>query len=254
MVDLEELYGAGHAYYHVSLTPEGKYAHDNPEPKIVFLSHAAADEEIARHLKQVIEASFPQIKVFVSSDPEDLSPGNPWVQTVLANLRSAKLLLILATERGLSRKWVWFETGAGWSSGPLFIPCFVGKIRKGQLPYPFSGYQALNIDEEGDFGVLVDELTRLFGTARKAPESRTAIVQLTRLEIHAGAMEKIQRQAANPPEAQTIPEKSAKEALRDQMLLLVAAHEDTGSATYLSDQAIAGQYRPPGDPKTGSDS
>src|SRR5213593_4436948 len=98
---------------------------------IVFLSHAAADQEIARHLKQVIETCFPQINVFVSSDPEDLPPGDPWVQTVLANLESAKMLLILATERGLNRKWVWFETGAGWSRGLLFIPCCAGKTRKG---------------------------------------------------------------------------------------------------------------------------
>jgi uncharacterized protein (TIGR02391 family) len=49
-----------------------------------------------------------------------------------------------------------------------------------------------------------------------------------------------------PPKNKTqamhsIPAKSAKETLRDQMLLLVAAHEDAGSATYLSDQAIADQ-------------
>jgi len=53
---------------------------------IVFLSHAAADQAIAGHLKHVIETCFPQINVFVSSDPEDLPPGDPWVQTVLANL------------------------------------------------------------------------------------------------------------------------------------------------------------------------
>lgn len=190
LVHLDELYGAGHAYYLVSLTPEGKYAHDYPEPEIVFLSHAAADQEIAMHLKHVIEACFPQIKVFVSSDPEELPPGNQWVQTVLANLKTAKILLILTTERGLNRKWVWFETGAAWSRGVLFIPCCIGKIRKGQLPHPFSGYQALNIDEEGDFESLVSEFKKQFGAPQKVPESRTIIPELKQLNIRAEERER----------------------------------------------------------------
>jgi hypothetical protein len=185
LVCLNEEYGVGHSYYRVSLTPEGKYVHDNPEPKIVFLSHAAADQEIAKHLKHVIENSFAQIKVFVSSDPEDLPPGDPWVQTVLANLNSAKMLLILATERGLNRKWVWFETGAGWSCGLHFIPCCIGRPRKGQLPHPFSGYQALNIDEEGDLESLVNELEKQFGRPQKPPDSSTVIAALIRLNISA---------------------------------------------------------------------
>jgi hypothetical protein len=100
------------------------------------------------------------------------------------------MLLILATERGLNRKWVWFETGAGWSRDLLFIPCCVGKTRKGQLPHPFSDYQALNIDEEGDLGVLLDELKKQFGTPEKAPELRKVIAELTRLDVQADEREK----------------------------------------------------------------
>src|SRR5438093_4496589 len=162
---------------------------------IVFLSHAAADQAIAGHLKHVIETCFPQINIFVSSDPEDLPPGDPWVQTVLANLKSAKMLLILATERGLNRKWVWFETGAGWSRGLPFIPCCAGRTRKGQLPHPFSGYQALNIDEEGDFGILLNTLRGTFGEPETAPELQKIIAELIRLDIRAEEREKIR--AAN---------------------------------------------------------
>jgi TIR domain-containing protein len=162
---------------------------------MIFISHAAADQELAGHLKQVIETCFPQINVFVSSDPEDLPPGDPWVQTVLANLKSAKVLLILATERGLNRKWVWFETGAGWSCGQLFIPCCVGKTRKGQLPHPFSAYQAINIDEEDEFGVLLRRLRGTFGEPEIAPELQKITREFIRLEIRAEEREKIR--AAN---------------------------------------------------------
>jgi len=112
------------------------------------------------------------------------------VQTVLANLKSAKMLLILATERGLNRKWVWFETGAGWSCGQLFIPCCVGKTRKGQLPHPFSGYQALNLDEESDFRILLDKLRGTFGEPKTAPELQKIIGVFIRLDIRAEEREK----------------------------------------------------------------
>jgi hypothetical protein len=159
-------------------------------PAIVFVSHAATDQEIAGHLKQVIETCFPQISVFVSSDPEALPPGDPWVQTVLANLKSAKMLLILATERGLNRRWVWFETGAGWSCGQLFIPCCAGKTRKGQLPHPFSGYQALNLDEEGDFRILLNKLQGTFGELKNTPDVQRIIGEFIRLDIRAEEREK----------------------------------------------------------------
>jgi hypothetical protein len=104
--------------------------------RILFLSHAASDSEIALRLKETLEAAFSGLDVFVSSDPEDLPPGDPWVSTVLSNLREAFVVWVLATERGLNRKWVWFEAGAGWDRHDAFIPCCVGKIRKGTLPSP----------------------------------------------------------------------------------------------------------------------
>lgn len=85
---------------------------------------------------------------------------------------------------------LWFETGAGWSGGLLFIPCCVGRTRKGQLPHPFSGYQALNIGEEGDFGILINELKKQFGDPEKPPELRMVIAELTRRDIRAEEREK----------------------------------------------------------------
>jgi hypothetical protein len=77
---------------------------DSSQP-VLFLSHAAIDSEIAMHAKKVIENAFPNIDVFVSSDPEDLTIGDPWVERILKALDLAKLVIVLATERGLGRKW-----------------------------------------------------------------------------------------------------------------------------------------------------
>ena len=163
----------------------GAVAQSNPGSNLLFLSHAASDEEIAKVLKEIIETAIPELDVFVSSDPEDLPPGDLWVDTVLKNLASAKVLIVLSTERGLNRRWVWYETGAGWRAQLRIIPCCLGKTRKGQLPAPFSSYQALNIDEETDFRVLLDILGKEFNVAAQMSEVSTLIENLVRLDVRA---------------------------------------------------------------------
>jgi TIR domain len=155
-VHLQGLHGAGAVFYNVTLTPHGKHVHDNPPPKLVFVSHAAVDETVALLFKVILETAFPGIQVFVSSDPEDLRPGDSWVEVILSNLRNAQLVVVLATQRALTRKWVWYESGATWSRGVRVVPCCVGTLRKGGLPPPFSAFQAVNIDEPRDFQYLVN--------------------------------------------------------------------------------------------------
>ena len=120
---------------------------------LVFLSHAAIDEEIAKYLKEIVEKSFSGVKVFLSTDPEDLPLGDPWVETILQNLRAARLLLVLASGRGISRRWVCFELGAEWGQSHKIIPCCLGKLRKGSLSAPFAIHQQVNIDEEQDLKI-----------------------------------------------------------------------------------------------------
>ncbi|MGH9817108.1 MAG: TIR domain-containing protein [Candidatus Acidiferrales bacterium] len=84
-------------------------AYDNLDRDVLFLSHAAADAEIAAVVKREVEQCFPFVTVFVSTDPEELPPGSPWVETILENLEAAKIVAVLATSRALTRKWVWFE-------------------------------------------------------------------------------------------------------------------------------------------------
>lgn len=160
---------------------------------VVFLSHASSDGEIAELLKRAIESCFPQVRVFVSTDPEDLSPGDPWVEKILENLRAAKMVLLLATDRGVGRRWVWFEAGAGWSRIGKIIPCCVGKIRKGQLPPPFSLYQALNIDEAQDLELLLEDIRKVFGSMAKRLNYPATISELMRLDVRSEERARILR-------------------------------------------------------------
>ena len=151
---------------------------------ILFLSHAAIDHEIASYLKEFLQGLFSGMDVFVSSDPEDLPSGSDWVKTVLHNLREARKICVLATARGLDRKWVWFEAGSGWRQGEL-VPLCLGRVRRDKLPSPFSNYTGHNIDEEEDCRNFLLSLESVFGKMLRSPDYRDALSALIRLDVRA---------------------------------------------------------------------
>jgi hypothetical protein len=152
---------------------------------ILFVSHAAVDKELATHLKMVIELSFFGIDVFVSSDPEDLPIGDPWVEQILKALERAKLILVLGTERSLNRKWVWFESGAGWDRRRQIFTGCVGKLRKNNLPPPFGQHTARNLDEELDCRELFDLIAKEFEITQQPVNFADLCRNLIRLDVRA---------------------------------------------------------------------
>ncbi len=160
--------------------------------KVIFISHAAVDSEIAISLKESISGVFSNVEIFVSSDPESLTAGDPWVQKILDALESASLIIAIVTERGLSRKWVWFESGRAWFSGIKLFPCCLGKVRKSKLEPPFSLIQALNIDMPGDLRILFDQLSQILAQAISELDFNELSQELTRLDIRAEERQKTQ--------------------------------------------------------------
>jgi hypothetical protein len=147
---------------------------------------------MAKFLKDCIGSAFPKHKIFVSSDPGDLKLADEWVLKILKALESAKFVLVLATERGLSRKWVWFEAGRTWFSGVKMLPCCVGTLRKSDLPSPFSGRMGANLDEPKDVQLLFEFLRGLFGELAETPDWEQFATTMTRLDIRAEERQKIQ--------------------------------------------------------------
>jgi hypothetical protein len=151
----------------------------------IFVSHAAIDEELAVALKKAIIEQYPTVRVFVSSDPEDLAPGDPWVEKILNALKTAEFVFVLTTERGLSRKWVWFEVGRTWFTGIVTIPICVGKIRKSNLLAPFSGLQGLNIDDARDAEKLFRTLEGRYGKGVRQIDAAEFTREMIRLDVRA---------------------------------------------------------------------
>jgi hypothetical protein len=158
---------------------------------LVFVSHAAVDEEIALFLKTVIIGALKGVDVFVSSDPADLPLGDPWVTNILNALAQTRLVLVLTTERGLKRPWVWFETGRTWFSSVRCIPCCLGRTRKSALPAPFNSRQAMNLDETNDLDRLFAACSKELGIVLGALDPKLLVNELIRLDVRAEERQKI---------------------------------------------------------------
>jgi hypothetical protein len=152
---------------------------------LLFISHAVIDREIAHYLKEMIHKAHPAIAIFVSSDPEDLPVGDPWVEKILMALDRARLVVVLATERGLGRKWVWFEAGAGWDKRRKIVSRCAGKTRKNSLPPPFGLHTALNIDESEDSANFFNLLAKEFGGSDGQIDHGALTKEVTRLDVRA---------------------------------------------------------------------
>ncbi len=158
---------SGREELHRSTRPDSPAGQLSSRANLVFLSHAAKDQDIAIFLKKIIEQAIPGSDVFVSSDTEDLRPGDEWIKRIRENLREAKMLLLLASERGLARPWVWYETGSAWSREIRMIPCCLGKI---------------NTDEAGDFRSLLTEIGRELKMPLQLPDIEPVVSQLQALD------------------------------------------------------------------------
>ena len=71
---------------------------------MIFLSHAGPEAEVARVLKDAIQAAFLDIaEVFVSSDPRSLGVGARWIPTITNKLHDAIAMLVLASPSSVIR-------------------------------------------------------------------------------------------------------------------------------------------------------
>lgn len=172
--------GTGHPSAQVQITSNGKAFHDVPPKKVVFISHAAADRDIAVKLRTEVERSFPAATVFVSSAPDVLELGDPWIEKILDALAESVVAIILCSRTSLSRPWVWFEAGAAWGRKiPMLCVC-VGAQRKSALPAPFNAYQAADLDETTGVEAIFAKLEKIFGLSVQPLDSQRIVAEIAK--------------------------------------------------------------------------
>jgi len=133
----------------------------------VFISHTTGEASLALELKNFLEQTFPgALTVFASTDVQDLTPGQQWLKRIEAALRETEVLLVLCSPFSLTRPWINFEVGFGWSRGLDILPICHSGQQKDELPHPFSDLQALQL-EDSDF---CHSIVEVFCKHLNAPE------------------------------------------------------------------------------------
>jgi hypothetical protein len=148
----------------------------------IFISHAAADGELAAAVARVLVESQPPLGVFLSSRPGDIRADAEWLPAVQAALIEASAFLILLTPNSISRPWVSFETGVAWYSGRPFVLARTSQLSEEEIPLPTSARQIYRIDQADELSIICHAL----GTKSKDPDAAAATLRAIPLSDLAG--------------------------------------------------------------------
>lgn len=161
----------------------------------VFLSHDSRDEKVARVLTDTLSRiSLDQVGIWFSSDPSPsggIKPGQVWAKEIESRLMASRVILVLLTPNSLSRPWIYFESGYGFSNRKTqVIPLCLG-ITVSDVPFPlkmFQCYEIGNLESLTDFcRKLFNQLRVRFDDEMSSKFLRAAAKNLTSLSIQAKA-------------------------------------------------------------------
>jgi len=115
---------------------------------VLFLSHAAADVDLAEFLDVQLARSPTGLTIFRTSRVGQIPSGRDWFNFVTTSLRDADQYLVLLTPTSHSRPWVLFETGAAWYSKRPVVLALAGGLAAGSVPEPLRNLQVLSLEDE----------------------------------------------------------------------------------------------------------
>ena len=129
---------------------------------LIFLSHAAADADLAGFIEDQIRRLVPGSDVFRTSRTGQIMPGDEWFRVITDNLKAAERYVVLLTPNSIARPWMWFEAGAGWMSGRQVLP-ITAAMSPSAVPEPLKFFQIYSIEQPAEatkvFEALGGELT-----------------------------------------------------------------------------------------------
>jgi hypothetical protein len=146
----------------------------------VFISFIHEEGETAEAVQRFVNQMLSgQAKAFLSSDKFQVYAGELWLERILEELKLAKVVLLILSERSVTRPWVNFEAGAGWFTQKKIIPVCIKDLRKENLPKPYSSLQSIDLKYTEDqlylirsiahhLGVNEPEIVTRFGEAAAA--------------------------------------------------------------------------------------
>ncbi len=129
----------------------------------ILVSHNSENQDIAEKLKDIIETTFPNTRVYVSG--RDLEGGQTWISEIKNHLSTSKVIISLITKKSIGNLWVYFESGAGFVDDKT-IPLVYYDLSLKDLTPPLSLLQARDFTANG-FKLLFEDLQKKLDTTLK---------------------------------------------------------------------------------------
>lgn len=127
----------------------------------VFISHIVQESPVALTLQKYLKTAFGQdFPVFVSSDQTSIGGGRKWFEHILANLRTAYVVLVLLSQESAKREWLNFEAGFGSGGGATVIPIVIKEFLFTKVDFPLKGYNGRVV---GDIEGILHDIGRETG-------------------------------------------------------------------------------------------
>jgi hypothetical protein len=112
----------------------------------VFLSHAHEDADFANMLRSWIDDTLlGAVGFFVSSDRTSIPLGSEWANRIREALAQSSLLLVLVSPTSMSRRWLYFEAGAGYIRNIPLVPVCIAGMELRSLEPPLSFFEAIQL-------------------------------------------------------------------------------------------------------------
>lgn len=159
----------------------------------VFVSHMALESTIVNTFVEYLRVALPDVKFYVSSSYQSLTPGISWWDDIRNTLSQAKIILACVSRQSLDKPWILFESGVGIGCGATVIPVILDDLPNAHIQPPLSMYQAVRMDKKS-LTHLVKSIAEITNTAVHIDRlRRKPVPEFSELTVSAGALSGIYR-------------------------------------------------------------
>lgn|GEM_PF-6582895 len=150
----------------------------------IFISHINEESQVARSTTSLLKSAFgSDLKVFVSSDYDSLRGGDKWFATILENIKSSEVVLVLISKESYQRPWIPYEAGVCEGAGGKVIPVVHRNTAVRDLPPPLSEYTMRNLQDVNSVLALLSDIGQAIERAPlKVVEAESFVQEVERLE------------------------------------------------------------------------
>jgi hypothetical protein len=130
----------------------------------VFLSHSAADEQLASAFIDCLLSTMvlDDSEVRCTSVPGHKLPvGSDFTSTLLDDIDGSSVVVGLITPQAITSSWVLFELGATWGAKKNIKPLATDDVDFKSLPGPLSGRHVARISNRSDVAQSMEEIGAL---------------------------------------------------------------------------------------------